>query len=764
MRKTVLLFLTIILMFALVACDVASNNDNHVWGEGSIVKDATCTGQGYLLFKCSHCGASRTETIAALGHDFSNEVADERYLASATEEGKNPTYYKSCTRCGEKGTETFSHKHVWNEGVVTREATCDEDGEKILACTSNDCNETRIEVIKALGHDFSDEIVEDSHLATPATAEKAATYYKSCTRCGANGKETFSYEEPKAHEHIWDEGSIRKPATCTETGEKLFRCTVSGCKAAKTEKTNALGHENSLKLGLDSTSHWDMCTRCNRVFDKEPHDFENNSRTCKCGISARFYAVPTSEEQKPTIEEHDGYKTVSVLLGRIENVTISSAPYQLYNGLESKDYVWTIQEIESETIRNSASVTLSESVSSTIELGIKATAGVKFMGDESSIEATVKTEISKEVKSQYSEEAEKTNSYTQGRTLTIQKKLSPEENGKGFYKYVLSADCDVYGLAFFDSATNDLIGIAYKVEYVPDTFGADVYFDPEDKTFGKNNSSPELVFDLSMLKGTITFDANGGSVDTKSMEYECGKPAGGLPVPTKRGLLFEGWYTAPEGGRLYSDNKPIHEVGDITLYAHWIEDNSYTMERKSVALDSFYDSKTDEPSWEIRAHHNNWELGALEVEGVSDSRYVAGIRDENGFVINYKLSYDLGNLPNPRGVDIVTHCITDDSWNQGFRDYDCKAKVGKIGAGTYVVRVEYEDGIEEFVGTNFLAGMSKDQSKQIFSSTQLDATRQLKGIHVMVVYETHHSFHYGFLNAGWADDYANWMCWYDFSF
>lgn len=751
-------------MFALVACDVASNNDNHVWGEGSIVKDATCTGQGYLLFKCSHCGASRTETIAALGHDFSNEVADERYLASATEEGKNPTYYKSCTRCGEKGTETFSHKHVWNEGIVTREATCDEDGERVLACTSNDCNETKTQVIKALGHDFSDEVVEDRHLATPATAETAATYYKSCVRCGANGKETFTYEEPKTHEHVWDEGSIRKPATCTETGEKLFRCTVSGCKAAKTEQTDALGHDNSLKLGQDSTFHWDMCTRCNRVFDKEAHDFENKSRTCKCGITARFYSVPTTEEQKPTIEERNGYRIVSVLLGRVENATVSSSYYQQYNGLESKSYAWTMSEIKTETIRNYASMTLREGVSSTIVAEAKASAGVSYLGAYASVESSLKTSITAEIESQYKEETEKTTSSTKGITITVQRELSPEWNNKGFYKYILSADCDVYGLAVFDSATNDLIGIAYRVKYVPDTFGADVYFDPEDKAFGKNNSSPELVFDLSMLKGTITFDANGGSVDTKSMQYECGKPAGELPVPTKRGLLFDGWYTASEGGKIYSANKPIHEVGDITLYAHWIVDNSYIMERKSVALDSYYDSKTDEPSWEIRAHHNNWELGTLEVEGVSDSRYVAGIRDENGFVINYKLSYDLGNLPNPRGVDIVTHCITDDGWNQGFRDYDCKTKVGKIGAGTYVVRVEYEDGIEEFVGTNFLGGMSKDQSKQIFSSTQLDATRQLKGIHVMVVYETHHSFHYGFLNAGWADDYANWMCWYDFSF
>lgn len=280
-----------------------------------------------------------------------------------------------------------------------------------------------------------------------------------------------------------------------------------------------------------------------------------------------------------------------------------------------------------------------------------------------------------------------------------------------------------------------------------------------------DSEGKEITVEYSFAKTvTVVFDANGGTSDIKSMEFKYGSPLGELPIPTKRDSLFEGWYTDPDNGTLVSSKTSISETGDVTLYAHWIKSNSYTMQRKSVALDSYYDSNTEESSSEIRAHHNYWELGTMEVEGFSDSKYVAAIRDEKGFVINYKLDQDLGNIPNPRNVDIVTHCVTNDSWSLGFREHDCQTKVGKIGMGAYVVRVEYDDGVEEFVETNFLEGMGKGQSKRLFSSTQLDSSRILKKIRVMVVYETFHSFHYGVMNLGWAEDYANWMCWYDFNF
>lgn len=292
--------------------------------------------------------------------------------------------------------------------------------------------------------------------------------------------------------------------------------------------------------------------------------------------------------------------------------------------------------------------------------------------------------------------------------------------------------------------------------YIPDSPSVSGIMDGEGKTVTVQYSFARPV--------TITFDANGGNCDTGFKKYKCDSPLEKLPVPTRRDYLFEGWYT--DDGTLVTERTIMSKVENVTLYAHWIENNLYMMNRKSVALNSYYDSKTEEPSADKKAHHNNWELGMLEVVGLSDSRYVAAIRDERGFVINYKLLHDINNLPNPRGVSILMHCLDDDGWDKGFREYDCMTKVNeKIGLGTCVVRVEYEDGKnEEFIQTGFLAGLSKGQSKEIFSSSQLDASKQLRRIHVMVVYETFHSFNYGLFNAGWAGDYVNWMCRYDFDF
>ena len=54
---------------------------------------------------------------------------------------------------------TQSHTHVWDEGRVTKPATCDEPGEKTFTCTGEGTcpnNNTKTEVIPALGHQFGE--------------------------------------------------------------------------------------------------------------------------------------------------------------------------------------------------------------------------------------------------------------------------------------------------------------------------------------------------------------------------------------------------------------------------------------------------------------------------------------------------------------------------------------------------------------------------------------------------------------------------------
>ena len=75
---------------------------------------------------------------------------------------------------------------------------------------------------------------------------------------------------------------------------------------------------------------------------------------------------------------------------------------------------------------------------------------------------------------------------------------------------------------------------------------------------------------------TVTLDANGGecSNDTMyvvvdgSLSNVSGKLVG-LPVPVRDGYIFDGWYTAANGGNEVTVSTQFS--GDTTIYARWIE-------------------------------------------------------------------------------------------------------------------------------------------------------------------------------------------------
>lgn len=65
----------------------------------------------------------------------------------------------------------------------------------------------------------------------------------------------------------------------------------------------------------------------------------------------------------------------------------------------------------------------------------------------------------------------------------------------------------------------------------------------------------------------IRFDANGGTVEPAEMTTGTDGKLSHLPVPTRSGYLFEGWFTAAQGG---TEIKRQHTFGaNKTVYAHW---------------------------------------------------------------------------------------------------------------------------------------------------------------------------------------------------
>ena len=94
-------------------------------------------------------------------------------------------------------------------------------------------------------------------------------------------------------------------------------------------------------------------------------------------------------------------------------------------------------------------------------------------------------------------------------------------------------------------------------------------------------------------KQTVTFDANGGTCSTKSKTVDIGGTYGTLPVPTNPNGIYQGWWTAPEGGKRVYAGEEVPETAQRTLYAHWkptkqtvtFEANGGTCSTKSKIVD-----------------------------------------------------------------------------------------------------------------------------------------------------------------------------------
>ena len=92
-------------------------------------------------------------------------------------DNKNRELEKAKDNLKKAQDELASLPHSWNEGKVTKEPTCTEDGTKIYTCES--CGNTKEETLPALGHDFSEEWTVDKE---PTFAEEGSES-RHCTRC-----------------------------------------------------------------------------------------------------------------------------------------------------------------------------------------------------------------------------------------------------------------------------------------------------------------------------------------------------------------------------------------------------------------------------------------------------------------------------------------------------------------------------------------------------------------------------------------------------
>ncbi|MCR5292193.1 MAG: S-layer homology domain-containing protein [Eubacterium sp.] len=229
----------------------------HKWDDGEVSKAATCIETGIMKYTCTECGETKEETIELSDHE---PVYEDEIPATCTKPGR--TGYSYCKNCSEiltESTEIPAKGHQWDDGIVTRSATCKEKGLKVYTCSICDetreeeldmvehdpvvddgvapgcettgltegthcryCNEILTEqtVIPALGHD---EVHVDAQ--APTCTVDGHTAYSYCRRCE---KSITEREVIPSTGHKWDNGIVTKAPTEEETGIRVYTCKNCG--------------------------------------------------------------------------------------------------------------------------------------------------------------------------------------------------------------------------------------------------------------------------------------------------------------------------------------------------------------------------------------------------------------------------------------------------------------------------------------------------------------------------------------------------------
>ena len=208
-------------------CGMQLDKSEHDWTETDRV-EATETANGKVTYECSVCKAAKEEILYYDGH-----VAATEWSSDKTHHWHKCTAHENCAEQMDKA------EHDWDDGEVTKAATCAQKGEKTFTCET--CGATKTEEIPQLAHDFSEEWSSDAEghwhkcKNCDATDTKAAhdMIYKNdeasgkhigeCKVCGYKGSPA---------DHVWGEGEVTTPATLYAEGERTFTCE---CGATRTE-------------------------------------------------------------------------------------------------------------------------------------------------------------------------------------------------------------------------------------------------------------------------------------------------------------------------------------------------------------------------------------------------------------------------------------------------------------------------------------------------------------------------------------------------
>lgn len=164
------------------------------------------------------------------------------------------SHWKVCTVCNEK---TNEGNHTMDIGVVTKAPTTTDTGIKTFTCTV--CGYTETETIPNTAH---------VHAFGTRWFKDAENHWNACD-CGEKGNVAV---------HTWDDGTITKFATDTESGAIEYKCTVCGYTKTVTIQSTSHVHSFGKEWKNDANNHWNVCD-CGEKSNVAAHTWDNGTVT-----------------------------------------------------------------------------------------------------------------------------------------------------------------------------------------------------------------------------------------------------------------------------------------------------------------------------------------------------------------------------------------------------------------------------------------------------------------------------------------------------
>jgi DNA-directed RNA polymerase subunit RPC12/RpoP len=344
MKKFLAIFMAFVLVFSLAACDTDNDvpettvpDETHVHEEPTTepttpnetepvetepthvheyvsdnTVDATCTEDGYTVYKC-HCGDSyKADYVKATNHEWGDWVTVKAPTATST--GQSERYCSVCVQKEVRDEPKLipDHKHEYTSNL-TKQATCTSTGTMTYTCS---CGASFTEKIEKTPHNYKSSVTMPTCITsgyttytcsackntykdnyTDATGHKYGTEVTAAT-CIQEGYTTYTCnncgyfytdDTTPMTDHTWSEWKTVKEPTATSTGKAERYCTV--CSKTESKTLDKVEGNHKHKYDTEETT-------------KEPTCTEDGVKTfmCSCGVT---------RTEKINALDHDYQETVT---------------------------------------------------------------------------------------------------------------------------------------------------------------------------------------------------------------------------------------------------------------------------------------------------------------------------------------------------------------------------------------------------------------------------------------------------------------------